>query len=212
MRLRFMFWLDLSKEDEFVLSQHIRELKLERTFVKAVRDGLRLVNDLKNGRTDVLRELFPWVLEQRDVPPVEEIIGEYVTRLEGLMAGRGGGLIAANVGNVARSLPLGEAAKRPAQPLEEMLEIREAQRSADDKPTWNFMISSALSVYGHCRFLPPDIQEYGLRTGRIPPHALPDTAEKPNSSSSVGSAKKMKVPEFKPPAFDDDGALVSLLG
>src|SRR3990167_8115479 len=46
----------------------------------------------------------------------------------------------------------------PAPPAEfdyaEPLEITTATADPGENPTWNFMISSALSVYGHCDYLP----------------------------------------------------------
>jgi hypothetical protein len=67
-RLRFPFWLDLNKPDEAALADTIALLKEERTFVKTVRDGIRLVVDLRAGRLDVLFELFPWAKEVLQTP------------------------------------------------------------------------------------------------------------------------------------------------
>src|SRR5258705_6764678 len=60
-RLKFMFWLDVSKPDEFALSEQIEELKQRRSYVKTIRDGIRLICDLRAGHSDVLFELFPWI-------------------------------------------------------------------------------------------------------------------------------------------------------
>jgi len=60
-RLRFTFWLDYLKPDENELIQIIENLKKSREFTKSVRDGIRLIWDLSQGHTDVLKELFPWV-------------------------------------------------------------------------------------------------------------------------------------------------------
>lgn len=58
-RLRHTFWLDMMNHAEQELSEYIETLKAQRTFVKTVRDGLRLMRDLREGRVDVLFELFP---------------------------------------------------------------------------------------------------------------------------------------------------------
>jgi hypothetical protein len=58
-RLRYTFWLDTNKQDEYTLSEYVEYLKENRLFVKTVRDGLRLIADLREGRVDVLLELFP---------------------------------------------------------------------------------------------------------------------------------------------------------
>lgn len=60
-RIRFVFWLDLQKPDENQIAEQIDTLKQERAFAKVVRDGIRLVSDLRKGKVDVLLELFPWI-------------------------------------------------------------------------------------------------------------------------------------------------------
>jgi hypothetical protein len=65
-RWRVTFWLDDQKELDWSVGQSIKSLKLERKFVSAVRDGIRLIVDLRAGRLDVLFELFPWT---RDALP-----------------------------------------------------------------------------------------------------------------------------------------------
>lgn len=60
-RVMHKFWLDLKKDNEDQLDERIHELKVKRTFVKTIRDALRLFFDLKHGRVDVLFELFPFV-------------------------------------------------------------------------------------------------------------------------------------------------------
>lgn len=60
-RLKFTFWLDLSKGDECELAEQIDILKQQRRFVETIRDGIRLIVDLRAGRTDRLFALFPWL-------------------------------------------------------------------------------------------------------------------------------------------------------
>jgi hypothetical protein len=60
-RLRFTFWLDLLKPDEEQLADQIELLKNDRSFAGTIRDGIRLICDLRAGRLDVLFDLFPWV-------------------------------------------------------------------------------------------------------------------------------------------------------
>ena len=67
-RLKFTFWLDVSKSDEYDLAEQIENLKQERLFSQTIRDGIRLMCDLRAGRTDVLFALFPW-LAAEFVPP-----------------------------------------------------------------------------------------------------------------------------------------------
>ena len=60
-RLKFMFWLDMTKEDEVWLADAIEDLKQRRQFSQTIRDGIRLIRDLRAGRTDVLLSMFPWL-------------------------------------------------------------------------------------------------------------------------------------------------------
>ncbi len=69
-RLRFTFWLDVNKPDENDLAGQIEQLKGRRSFTRTVRDGIRLMCDLRNHKLDVLLELFPWV-------------GDYLVHLQG---------------------------------------------------------------------------------------------------------------------------------
>lgn len=64
MRERVAFWLDTTKNDERELAYTITHLKRRRMFSSAIRDGLRLIVDLRAGRLDTLLELFPWVAER----------------------------------------------------------------------------------------------------------------------------------------------------
>lgn len=58
-RKRFTFWLDDKKPTEADIAETIPALKSQRSFAKTIRDGIRLIVDLRNGNTDVLFELFP---------------------------------------------------------------------------------------------------------------------------------------------------------
>lgn len=58
-RLQFNFWLDMEKPAEEIIADMIEVLKNKRQFAKTIRDGIRLIVDLRNGNTSVLLELFP---------------------------------------------------------------------------------------------------------------------------------------------------------
>ena len=60
-RLMYRFWLDMEKPEEELIADKIEHLKNERSFTSVIRDGIRLVCDLREGKLDVLFELFPWV-------------------------------------------------------------------------------------------------------------------------------------------------------
>lgn len=58
-RRMFRFWLDVTKDDQHLLTVALDKLIRERKFAANVRDALRLYLDLKAGNTAVLFELFP---------------------------------------------------------------------------------------------------------------------------------------------------------
>jgi hypothetical protein len=58
-RYRFDFWLDGDKDNELLLMEDIDALKRLRLFSSTIRDGIRLMMDLRRGSFDVLIELFP---------------------------------------------------------------------------------------------------------------------------------------------------------
>ncbi len=62
-RLQFKFWLDVNKPDEHALAELCEELKRRGLYTKTIRDGISLVDDLRNGRLDMLFTLYPWVKE-----------------------------------------------------------------------------------------------------------------------------------------------------
>jgi hypothetical protein len=53
--------LNLIDPAENLIAERIETLKADRTFAKTVRDGIRLICDLRAGKLEVLLELFPWV-------------------------------------------------------------------------------------------------------------------------------------------------------
>ena len=91
-RLRFTFWLDMRKTDEAELAETIETLKLNRTFAATIRDGIRLICDLRAGQTEVLLELFPWTKDTLQAGPVSAAdthLQEQIKRLEDLLLAQG---------------------------------------------------------------------------------------------------------------------------
>lgn len=80
-RERFFFWLNLEKSEEFEIADQITDLKQRRQFTKTIRDGIRLICDLRAGRLNVLFELFPWVRAEF----VTDIFDERIRTLERLI-------------------------------------------------------------------------------------------------------------------------------
>ncbi len=68
-RIQIRFDLDLGKIVEAELAERIKELKKVRLFADYVRNGLRLMIDLSEKKTDVLLELFPWIADTFKAQP-----------------------------------------------------------------------------------------------------------------------------------------------
>jgi len=98
MRQRFMlkhnFWLNLNNPVEEALAETIAALKEKRLFAQTVRDGIRLICDLRQGKLDVLFALFPWVRAefldymqslQPDKSAAEARLEQQLARLEQLL-------------------------------------------------------------------------------------------------------------------------------
>lgn len=63
-RVRHDFWLDVVRPDQHEISEYLEDMKHQRLFSKTIRDGVRLIRDLRAGNVDVLCELFPMIGER----------------------------------------------------------------------------------------------------------------------------------------------------
>lgn len=70
-RKQYTFWLNYDKPEQLNIAERIDVLKERRQYSSTVRDGLRLVDDLREGNVDVLLELFPDIRQRLGVaePP-----------------------------------------------------------------------------------------------------------------------------------------------
>lgn len=132
-RPRFTFWLDLYKADEATLAEVIYVLKRERTFVSTIRDGIRLICDLRAGQADSLFELFPWVKEMlvQSAAPVDQRLQDQIARLEALLVAQG-------------NVPIQHVQQMPAikAPSASLLEVTQSSnRSSTKKVAQNFVDS-----------------------------------------------------------------------
>lgn len=85
------FWLNIWKPLEGELDNQVAQLKKQRQFAETVRDGLRLILDLRAGSLSVLFELFPHLQErltaqpapvsQPPAPDTSELAKEIATQL-----------------------------------------------------------------------------------------------------------------------------------
>jgi hypothetical protein len=60
-RRLFKFWLNLYNDIEYEIAESLEYAKRRREYTGIIRDGIRLILSLRQGRVDVLLELFPWL-------------------------------------------------------------------------------------------------------------------------------------------------------
>ena len=85
-RLRFTFWLDMLKSQEQEVAERIEVLKDERQFSKAIRIGILIFDDLRQGNVDELLKQFPWVKDKIIAEYSSEVsIQTQISRLEDLI-------------------------------------------------------------------------------------------------------------------------------
>lgn len=75
--------LDAGKDEELLMLEKIDELKRKRRWLPTFRNALRLFFSLCEGRTDVLKELFPGIVESiaNSAAPSKEVMA-YLELLE----------------------------------------------------------------------------------------------------------------------------------
>lgn len=80
-RKRYEFWLNLNAETEYEIAEIADELKAQRGYASAIRDGLRMVWELRQGRVDTLVKLFPWIVErfqpQQDTSELAALVEQF---------------------------------------------------------------------------------------------------------------------------------------
>ena len=119
-RIKFMFWLDAAKADEDRLIEQIEVLKGQRLYSRTIRDGIRLICDLRAGRSDVLFELFPWVKDGLQAAPAvsaDERIHAQIARLESLLLAQGNLPIESPMAGVGVDQALPRTVLRSSKPL-----------------------------------------------------------------------------------------------
>jgi hypothetical protein len=99
-RCQFRFWIDAKKAGEYALGEYLVMLKQQRKYAGFMRDAIRLLKDLREGNTDVLLELFPYIEEaiearlHRSAPvavavATPDAVSAQLARLERLMLAGG---------------------------------------------------------------------------------------------------------------------------
>lgn len=144
-RLRYTFWLDHNKPDEEAIADQIELLKNDRGFVSAVREGIRLICDLRAGRVDVLLELFPFVQDvlcARSGGGDVDDIRRQIEDVQRLLMSQNNGAIMAPVAPTAGPKPL--AVPPIAAPVDDddMPALVLKKAASDGKSAENFLKSA----------------------------------------------------------------------
>lgn len=209
-RLMFRFWLDIFKSEEAEIADTIENLKNERSFTQAIRDGIRLICNLRDGKLDVLFELFPWVKAEfmeylREVQPVPA---------EG---GRGGTeLPAALPSPIVQQTPQQVPAEK--QWLEAEQERLEAERKWHEKRMRDAEKSLAAErekieserrqTQGLLQQQLERLEQLLLQQGNKPIfEGLQSISNGGGDPSNVGGLNSLNVPQVAPPVYDDDDDL-----
>lgn len=203
MRRRHFFWLDDNKPTEAVLINDIGKLKENRQYTRFIRDGIRLMIDLSQGKTDVLRELFPWVLEEQKEADLPEHFYEGMESFWGKLE---------TVEKLLMNPPVMETTtvsvqktkRLPAKTDDDLLgDLEIKQAKSDENPTWNMLISSIGLGTAKLEDLPPACIEYGVKKGKLAESAMKFVKQKPVSDTERKGPQAMDVPQFEEPDFDD---------
>jgi hypothetical protein len=218
-QLKFNFWLNANDEHEMGIAELIDQLKQERSFSRAIRQGLQLWHSLKQRDISVLLELFPWVLDA-----VQNSQG-------GANSGANGGngtdshiqqlqakidtltdLVVQNGTPGGMVMSARENVKQLNAPKLDTLPELEVKAAAPDKSVnanFNFLIASAAQIVGNFDSLPPDVIAYGLANGTIQPDKLKPfaranrTPDKSRAATEPGIKQIAGIVPIAAPVFDD---------
>jgi hypothetical protein len=191
-RTQHRFWLDTNRQDERELAEYIVALKEKRTFISTLRDALRLIRDLRQGRVEVLLGLFPWVADYfkaqarlahvpSPVPDFQLTLQAHLDRVEKLLSSR-----SVVEGNALSPIP--PTALLPRQSREEIdieITVVGEDEEAGKRATQNFMRS--LMAIQNLPSTPP----------------VGSKAKKTQPKKQPGDPRKLEVPILDAPTFDD---------
>ena len=121
-RRQYRFWLDECIPAEAELGRYVAELTDQRQFAPTIRDGLRLIRELRQGDISFLFELFPHIMSviEREYlrdrykasTEFEAMVNSYKLQIESLTA-------------AVASQPLGAVVAPLAQRAEPLVELVE---------------------------------------------------------------------------------------
>lgn len=195
-RMQYRFWLDILRDDEKKIADYVHELTEARQFAPTIRQALRLIQDLKQGNTTVLLELFPWVRDQLKADLQNQIQAEpeinlhptLQAHLDQITALIDPALQAARThASLSRSTPP-PPPQLPSPPPEINLDIRQST-SNDENANYNMLLST-LAIGSQLDDLPPEVIEYGIRKGKLPASAAESLQKRISTPSRASQGPK----------------------
>ena len=201
-RLRFTFWLDMLKEGESAVAETIDTLKKKRLFAETVRDGIRLVCDLRDGKLDVLFELFPWVRAE---------FLEYMRELTSETLPEQSAKVAQHAPHTDANLAWLEAEQERMEQeraweqrrREEAQKALEAERRAIEQERQRIEAERAASQNAIQQQL-ARLEELLLSQGHQPIDSPAQASRGEPPPNHSGAPKQLSVQKFSTPAYDDD--------
>jgi len=89
-RIQHRFWLDAHSLRDIPIGEYLADMKKARRLTETIRDGVRLIRDLRAGNITVLCELFPWIRDafQPETPgdAMETLLQKIAADTEALVA------------------------------------------------------------------------------------------------------------------------------
>ena len=134
--MKFDFRLEYKRASDVMLMEQIDILKTHHEFLGVIRDGIRLVCDLRAGRSDVLLELFPSIVERLQPAPAPSPASEQFERMFHELA-----TLKAQIAEQGRALPA--VASAPRLPASTGVVVAEGGKASAETVAKNFMASSA---------------------------------------------------------------------
>lgn len=151
-RKRFMFWLNINSPRDIEVARLITDLKDKNLFTKTLRDGIKLICSLREGRVDLLLKMFPFVAQyfqsqlhaqqQQQYEAMQnqtKLMQDQIAYLKGLIESRA---VAGNGGSSLPALP----APKPVDDSPIDIEVRDAKGKGSSSQNFK---DTFLKYYGN---------------------------------------------------------------
>lgn len=177
-RIRFNFWLDDNDEIDMELALHIKKMKKARKFTQAIRDGLRLLQSLMLGETQLLFEMFPSIRETLYAQMEADVIERY---------------------NIQQSHDM----------VQHIIELKGVVTQLKNQPILAAPMEGTVTMTRVSEYEEVTLQvEQVSSTGNAAQNFL--NSMMALQADTDNGVKKLSVPQFEAPVFDDDADMIIL--